>query len=247
MIKREDILTEELVEILRQHAIDAYPQEAVGVLLPNGYRRLTNVSPEPHLKVALDPAEWDELATSGKIIALFHSHPNGLFAPTAEDMRFQERLAVPFLLCATNGEACTPIAIWGDQLETLPMVGRTFHHAITDCYELIRDWFRVEKNRLLPQFPRDWSWWAKGLDLYTDGFPKAHFHRVSSQECREGDVVLFAVRSKVPNHGGIIRPQGKLLHHVTSREAFDPTRLSGEEPIARWLNHNPIYLRHEDD
>jgi len=246
MIKRSDILTEDFAEVLRRHAIEAYPEEAIGVLLASGYRRLTNVSPEPHLYVALDPGEWDELVISETIIALFHSHPNGLFAPTAEDMRFQERLAIPFLLCATNGEACTPVAIWGDELETLPLVGRTFHHAITDCYELIRDFYRTEKNKLLPQFPRDWSWWAQGLDLYTDGFPTARFHRVSSEEVREGDVVLFSVRSNVSNHGGIIRPNGKILHHVTSREAYDPTRLSGEEPIARWLNHNPIYLQHED-
>ena len=52
MIKRSDILTEDFAEVLRRHAIEAYPEEAIGVLLASGYRRLTNVSPEPHLYVA---------------------------------------------------------------------------------------------------------------------------------------------------------------------------------------------------
>ena len=247
MIKREEILTPEIVASVRLHALEAFPNEALGIVTKNGYRRLKNVSEHPTSTAMPDDGEWSEIAANKEAIALFHSHPNGLFAPSASDMKSQERLAIPFLLAATNGEAVTPVAIWGDQLEPLPLLERPFHHGITDCYEYIRDWHRIHRDRILPQFARDWSWWAKGRNLYEDGFPKARFHRIASAEALEGDVVLFKVRSDVYNHGGIVESSGIIGHHASSREAYDPTKLSNREPIARWMNHNPMFLRHEDD
>lgn len=188
---------------------------------------------------------------AGDVVAMFHSHPSTEthpceFAPSQRDMESQIKFALPWVLMWTNGEACSPAAAWGDQLDRLPLIGRTFHHGISDCYELIRDQKLVEEGIYLPQFPRNWEWWKTGLDLYTDGFPKAKFRRIDISEVRPNDVALFHVRSKVPNHGGIVRERGLLLHHPSSYSAFDPAKPSRVEPLARWMRTDPIWLRYSE-
>jgi len=246
---REELLKPELVRAMQQHALDDFPNEAIGVVLRDGtYKRMKNnagiFSTE---RASVCPDEWDALVVDDKVAAVFHSHPDHPFAITATDMEAQEAVALPFLMCATDGKGCTPVCIWGDQLEPVPLYGRTFHHGITDCYEFIRDWHWINRGRRLPQFSRDWGWWAKGKNLYQDGFPKARFHQVPAEEAREGDVVLFTVRSAVFNHGGVIDSPGLLGHHASSSKYYDPTKLSRRDPLSRWMNYNPMFLRHEDD
>jgi cell wall-associated NlpC family hydrolase len=165
-------------------------------------------------------------------------------------MCFQEQLAVPFLLASTNGEASTPVAGWGDQLEIPALERRFFHHGITDCYAAIRDWWRVNRGTLLPQFNRGWEWWLQNKNLYIEGFPKAGFRRMNEDEiadAKAGDVILFNVRSKVPNHGGVYLGNGLMYHHATQRQPYEPTKLATTEPVARWMNFQPIWLRRDED
>ena len=251
-MRREDILTAENSLAMRQHSLEAYPNEACGVILSDKtYKPMINVSPRPDLGVRWD-SSLEDMIIDGQVLAMFHSHPwtpehQCWFAPSERDMVSQIHYAVPWALLWTNGEACSQVAMWGDQLERLPLLGRTFQHAISDCYELIRDQKFIEEDLNLPQFPRSWEWWKEGKDLYTEGFPEAKFHQITHKEVEPNDVVLFRVRSKVPNHGGIIREGGLLLHHPSSRNAFDPTRKSMLEPLGRWLGMNPIWLRYSED
>ena len=252
-MKREDLLTSQNVEAMQAHSLEAYPHEACGYInADNEYKPLENISDYPELEVRFDRKILGDLIIEDQVKAMFHSHPWSEehpceFAPSERDMISQINFAVPFILLFTNGEACSHAVAWGDQLERFPLTGRWFQHGITDCYELIRDQKFIEEDIVLPQFPRDWEWWDRDKDLYRDGFPKAKFYEISARESLPGDVVLFRVRSKVPNHGGVIRPNGLLLHHPSSKNAYDPTKLSKEEPLGRWLGMNPIWLRYSEN
>lgn len=246
---REEILLPHLAEEMKQHALDDFPNEALGVILKNKtYKRLKNMAGKFASEIGIvNQRDWNKIMVDENLLAFFHSHPNHPFAPSAADMKAQQNVSVPFLMCATDGQSCTSICAWGDQLDPPPLYGRTFHHGITDCYEFIRDWFWLNSNLRLPQFARDWNWWGMGLDLYADGFPEANFFEIPGEQAHRGDVVLFKVRSEVYNHGGVIDSDGILGHHASSYKYFDPTKLSKRDPLSRWVNLNPMFLRYEDN
>lgn len=249
MIKREDFISPEDERLMQEHALEAFPNEAGGVLTTKGYVRLENIHHEPTEGVRFKPGVLAKYEDAGELLAVFHSHPSSdespaIFGPSEGDMISQASWGVPFLLAWTDGEICSHVAMWGDELERLPLLGRPFQHGISDCYEMIRDFYFITYGINLRQFPRDWMWWRTGKNLYMDGFALAGFKRISAADVQTGDVVLFKIRSDVPNHGGIVMERGLLLHHATSKNAYDPARISNTTPIGRYLEFDPLWLRY---
>lgn len=244
MIKREELLTPEIDLAIRQHALEAYPDESVGAIVAGVYQKLNNVYEEPTKGAKIPSQVLGKLIASGKLEAIVHSHPNGPHCPSASDMRSQMNLQVPFIIVSTNGEACFPPFAWGDMMEVPPLVGRAFQHGVTDCYALCRDYYRTEQGILLPDYPRDWEWWLKGGNLYTDNFLAAGFREISSKEVQDGDACIMRIRSEVPNHAGVIH-EGLLLHHATAQLAYDPASLSKKTPLHRYLPYITHFVRYE--
>ena len=229
---------------LRREALDAYPEEAVWLIVSGECRRVANVADDPCGTFRVGRRDMMDAQSRG-LLAVVHSHPDYPDCPSEADMRGQMASGVPWGIVATDGQAATPVRWWGHEVRE-PLVGRGFVHGITDCYSLIRDYYALEHGIDLPEFPRSWEWWRHGQDLYTDGFPRAGFRRIDPVEARAGDMFFAQLRSAVPNHGGIYLGDDLVLHHKTGRQAVDASRLSMREPIARWLPHITHWLRHED-
>lgn len=165
-------------------------------------------------------------------------------------MSSQIALNAPFVLVWTNGQSCAPPFVWGDQMRRLPLVGRGFHHGVTDCYALVRDYYLLEKGLHLREYPRNWEWWEHGQDLYSENFAREGFREVDPSTVKEGDALLFHIRcsrdldTRVINHAGIYVGNGKILHHVAARSAWDPHSLSRVEPMGRWTSRLRKAVRH---
>lgn len=138
-----------------------------------------------------------------------------------------------------------PVRFDGEQYLPFPIQAEGFRHGVTDCYGLIRDYYRQELGISLVEFPRDWEWWLQGGDLYRDGIVPAGFRRIEASEAKPGDMWVAQVRSPVPNHGGVLLENSLALHHPSGRDPVDPSQLSRREPIGRWLSHITLWLRHE--
>jgi len=261
-MNRHEILTPEVVSDMQQHALRDFPNEACGVLTVDGYMPLENIADDKLLAGDIDQNLVENLRDTGKLIGIFHSHcdypgSRAVFGPSERDMVSQRSMDVPFFLAWTDGEMCSPVAAWGDTLEREPLIGRVFQHGITDCYELIRDYYFLEKGIDLPQFPRNWAWWDSDKNLYEDGFPEAKFRQITAQESRPGDVILFKMydfrdlsnKDKVQkfNHGGVLYGPGLLLHHVTSKKPYDPARISATTSVGPWLRFDHIWLRYYEN
>lgn len=96
------------------------------------------------------------------------------------------------------------------------LLARKFVHGRTDCYALVRDFYRDNYGLALRNYARPDNHWDLGFDLYMSSFYAEGFRvlDVHPSEWRPGDAVLMAIQSPVANHAGIFVENGKMLHHL---------------------------------
>ncbi|WP_321823565.1 C40 family peptidase [Pyramidobacter piscolens] len=224
------------------HMAAAYPREGCGLVVDGRFVPVENTA-EGADEFAM-PA--DTVLRYPRIDAVIHSHPDGPDCPSEADMRGQLAMAVPWGLCTVSADKDVSRPwYWGADEFTPPLVGREFRHGPSgsdgagDCYALIRDWYRLERGAILPEFPRSDGWWNDGLNLYADHFREAGFREIPASEARDGDVFFMKVLSSRENHAGIMTGGSQLiLHHLSGR-------LSRQEPMGRWHKFIERWVRYE--
>lgn len=238
------MITEDEVAVVKSQAIAAYPREAVWLVTSDGTYQVDNISPDPENKFKVSSADLAEALSVG-IDAVIHSHCDIPAAPSKEDMVSQILSGVPWGVVSTNGETCTNITWWG--LEYIPpLEERPFIHGVSDCYSIVRDYFRL-KGVALADVPRDWQWWTKGQNLIEDTFDNLGFTEVGGEPI-EGDVLLFKFNSDIIHHCAVYLGDGIMVHHPGSLQPLDSSRLSVKIPVGRYTNHitKILRLRNED-
>lgn len=221
------------LEAFAADVVARYPNEACGLVVNGEYVSVPNTSETPLLTFRIDPVEIVRYSNSG-LQAVLHSHPYNLRMPTVhpaewpstKDMEGWLAGCIPWGICATDGEGITEL-VWLDEDNPEPLVGRHFIHGVNDCYSIVRDWFRMERGILLPNFARGMEWWETGADLYDANFEKAGFKTIPFDDISVGDCVLFKVRSPVTNHAAVVTGQNEILHHLIHR-------LSGHDTLSKW-------------
>lgn len=96
------------------HAVEAaYPDEACGFLLADGEARVvTNVAPDPRHAYEIAPEDVLGLHREGRdIIGVFHSHPDGVAAPSVTDLA-QARPGWTYVIVATCGRTITDAQVF---------------------------------------------------------------------------------------------------------------------------------------
>lgn len=248
------------------HALAEYPKEAVGLVVDGHVQNLcvfgtfvplrnVHENPTEHYRIPKSAIEF----YAGRITALWHSHPDEAPAPSAHDMITQMNWKVPSIIVSTDGSNCLEPFAWGDELGILPLENRIFRSGVTDCVAAIRDHFRLNLGITWKDTPRDWGWWNRGQNLYIESYGPAGFHRLRANSPEEllsvvqpNDVFMLAMRSNVPNHGGVYLGDGLIYHHLGSERggAYSPVNRSTVESAMRWMDYRPIVLRYglnEDD
>lgn len=224
----------------KAHAIREFPKESCGFVVAGTYHPCANVAEEPHKFFRFIDDAYDMALVTGALQAVLHSHPNGPAYPSADDMRGQVATGVPWGIIIANDQMAADPIMWGDQLPIPELIGRAFVHGITDCYSLIRDYYRLEREIVIPEYPRSDSWWGAGEDLYSKGFAEAGFVPIGQSEVAPGDVFLMSIKSPVLNHGGVYWGNDLILHHL-------PNRPSRREPAGIWKRGIDTWLRYEGD
>ncbi|MYA09818.1 MAG: hypothetical protein F4060_02440 [Holophagales bacterium] len=234
---------------IRRHAVAEWPRESVGVIDDLGrYRIVPNIAADPEAGFEL-PADlylWD-------VAAIVHSHPNGAEFPSRTDMESQIAAGVLYgIVPVSKWFADGPCrGRWADPYGSVsnlivgepffwpdtgrPYLGRPYRHGVTDCYTLLRDWYRRERGLELPAVAYDWRWDESDaeLDLYTSWRRRLDWAEIDPAEAQPGDAVLFRMAgSEVANHAGVLLEGGLLLHHP-SPKPYDPTCLSRRTPLGR--------------
>lgn len=219
----------------KKHAEREFPKESVGFIINGVYEPQENLSENPHDEFLC------KFLIDSKIEAVIHSHPSGNSEPSADDMRGQMSMAIPWGIVPVTKDGAGEVLWFGDQVEKKPLLGRNFVNGVWDCYSLIRDFYKMELGIDIMDFPRDREWWESGQNLYVENFQKAGFKPIDPKELRRGDVILAKIRSRIVNHGGVYLGDGKWMHHLYGK-------LSNCDLVARYtdkfITH---YLRYENN
>lgn len=214
--------------------VKQFPREACGFIIDDEFVPVPNSAEEPTQTFRIDPVHQVKASAMGAIQAVLHSHPYNKFNmpkwpvewPTTPDMASWMKGNIPWGISATCGEGISQ-PVWLDESYIAPLEGREFIHGINDCYSLIRDWYRINKQVVLPNFARGTEWWYAGKNLYDDHFEEAGFYTIPLEQAEIGDVILMQAASPVTNHGAIVVGPNQILHHLFNR-------LSGVDSLKKW-------------
>ncbi|WP_319543151.1 C40 family peptidase [uncultured Pseudodesulfovibrio sp.] len=226
-----------IIRTAQAHAREQYPYESCGLVVDGQYISCTNTAANPLKDFRLDPGEYIRAEGMGAVRGVIHSHPDGPDHPSRADMLGQMESGLVWGIVTVIKGAALPPFFWGGDTPVPNLVGREFRHGITDCYGLVRDWYRLERHDLLPEYPRDDEWWLSGGNMLLDNFKDAGFHIVDDAP-RPGDVALLQICADTVNHCGVYIGQGLMLHHLVNR-------CSRKDPMGRWHKHTRLMVRRD--
>lgn len=238
----------EHVEQIRAQALECHPDEGAWLITKKGCRQVDNIAEDRENFFDISETDIRQASAEG-LLAVVHSHTNGKHYPSAMDMQYQINTDVPWGIVACDGVASSRIRWWGgktaDQIE--PLLDRTFCHATTDCYALVRDFYQLTYGIELLEFPREWDWWNTDADTLKKGFSAAGF-TVVKDEPKAGDVWLASFHSREGklNHCGVLLENGLAQHQPGAGVPLDDTKKAVIEPIYRYLPHIVLWVRHKD-
>ena len=212
------------------HAKDQDPKESCGLLLEikgkEKYFPCKNLSTYSQQCFIIDPDDFVKAEETGNILAVIHSHP--VTPPTASqaDKISCEDSKLPWHIVNPKTEQ------WGyyEPSGYKPtLLGRPWVWGVTDCWSLVRDWYKEEKNIIL----RDWDRPTTPQQFLEKPLFESCAWRTGFRELRtdekliNGDVLLMSILSPTLNHVAIFL-DGDVLHHLADR-------ISCKEPYNEWL------------
>ena len=211
-------MTPEIKQEILDHAKKEFPREACGLLyIQNGeekYMPCRNKAVK-QIDFIMDPLDYIKVASIGSITGVVHSHCNVAAVPSQADLVSCEASGLPWHIVSIPTETWHS---WSPNGFQAPLFGRQYLHRVLDCYSLIRDWYKIKRDIVLPDFEREEGWVEKGHDLYMQNFHKANFYKIDPKEIKEGDIVLMQVgKTTLVNHGAIYLEGDIILHHLIDR------------------------------
>ena len=213
-----------------KHAKEQDPKESVGVLIvikgKEQYYPCNNLSTYSQQCFILDPEDYVKADALGEITAIVHSHPVTPPSPSQADKVSCEQSGLKWHIVNPKTET------WGYCEPTgykPPLIGRQWVWGVTDCWSLVRDYYKEQHNIQLldyqrPTTPQDF------LDnpLFEQYAERTGFRELYKDEkLQKGDVLLMSILHPTLNHVAIFLGD-EILHHLADR-------LSTREPYNEWL------------
>ena len=213
-----------------KHAKEQDPRESVGVLIvikgKEQYYPCNNLSTYSQQCFILDPEDYVKADALGEITAIVHSHPVTPPSPSQADKVSCEQSGLKWHIVNPKTE------MWGYCEPTgykPPLIGRQWVWGVTDCWSLVRDYYKEQHNIQLldyqrPTTPQDFL----NNPLFEQYAQRTGFRELNKDEkLQKGDVLLMSILHPTLNHVAIFLGD-EILHHLADR-------LSTREPYNEWL------------
>ena len=212
------------------HAKDQDPKESCGLLLnikgKERYYPCRNLSMTAFQCFIIDPEDYIRADNTGDIIAVIHSHPVTPPVPSQSDKVACEQSGLVWHIVNPKTES------WGYLEPTgykAPILGREWAWGVTDCYTLVRDWYKEKLDIDLIDWQRPTTLEDFNKEpMFEKCAEETGFRELRSDEkLINGDLLFMSILSNNLNHVAIF-VDGDVLHHLTDR-------LSCIEPYSEWL------------
>jgi len=200
---------------IKAHALETPQLEVCGFVLNvagrETVRRARNISSCPDQFFSIAPEEF--AVVEGDIVAIYHSHPASLAAPSSGDLAACNRSGFPWVIYSVPKDAFAEVEPEG---LVAPLLGRQFLWGVHDCGTLLVDYYRELLGISLVYEPYPELFWRDPehkpylTKLQENGFELVH-------DLREHDVILMQLSADVPNHVAIYQAGGIIMHHVQNR------------------------------
>ena len=212
------------------HAKEQDPKESCGLLIDvkgrEKYYPCKNLSSYSQQCFIIDPEDYAKAEDSGKVLAVIHSHPVTPPVASQADMISCEESGLVWHIVNPKTEQ------WGFYKPSgykPPLIGRHWVWGITDCWSLVRDWYKEKLGITL----RDWDRPTTPEEFIENPmFEKCAwqtgFRQLRPEEKLEnGDLIFMSIMATGLNHVAIFL-DGDVLHHLADR-------ISCKEPYNQWL------------
>ena len=213
-----------------KHAKEQDPKESVGVLIvikgKEQYYPCNNLSTYSQQCFILDPEDYVKADALGEITAIVHSHPVTPPSPSQADKVSCEQSGLKWHIVNPKTET------WGYCEPTgykPPLIGRQWVWGVTDCWSLVRDYYKEDKNIIL----RDWERPTTPEEFIENPMFESCAADTGFVELRpedklqNGDLLFMSILANGLNHVAVFI-DGDVLHHLADR-------LSTKEPYNQWL------------
>ena len=217
-------------DVALAHAKEQDPKESCGLLIDikgkEKYFACKNLSNWSNQCFIIDPVDYAKAEDSGKILAVIHSHPTTQPIASQADMISCEDGNLPWHIVNPKTEE------WGYYEPSgykPPLIGRHWVWGITDCWSLVRDWYKETRNIIL----RDWERPITPEEFIADPMFERCAWRTGFRQLRpeekleNGDLLFMSILTTGLNHVAIFI-DGDVLHHLADR-------ISCKEPYNEWL------------
>ena len=212
------------------HAKDQDPKESCGLLIDvkgkEKYYPCKNLSSYSQQCFIIDPEDYAKAEDSGKVLAVIHSHPVTPPVASQADMISCEESGLIWHIVNPKTEQ------WGFYKPSgykPPLIGRHWVWGITDCWSLVRDWYKENLGIIL----RDWERPTTPEEFIENPMFEKCAWRTGFRQLRpdekleNGDLLFMSIMATGLNHVAIFL-DGDVLHHLADR-------ISCKEPYNQWL------------
>ena len=217
-------------DVALAHAKEQDPKESCGLLIDikgkEKYYPCKNLSNWSNQCFIIDPVDFAKAEDTGKILAVIHSHPTTQPIASQADMISCEDSKLPWHIVNPKTEK------WGYYEPSgykPPLIGRHWVWGVTDCWALVRDWYKEKKGIIL----RDWERPITPEEFIADPMFERCAWRTGFRQLRpeekleNGDLLFMSILTSGLNHVAIFI-DGDVLHHLADR-------ISCKEPYNEWL------------
>ena len=210
----KEYFVEQTVDAIK-HAKEQYPNESCGAIIDGKYTPFQNLAEDKSDTFLIKDTDFTTAYIQNRVEAVIHSH-NDYERASKQDQIQQLELEVPFGIINLVNKSVKHVVFWGDDLEIQDFHLRPFFYGVYDCYSLVRDWYKINRDTVLPFAPRNFAFWYRDENVFEQYIENTdYFEYVELSDIKAGDVLLYNFyETPYINHSAILLENNLVLHHL---------------------------------
>ena len=225
------MLTEDVKNNIKSHALEKAPEECCGLIFNDGTKtdsfKCKNDAQNPLVNFSINPLDYLRCSYKGSIIATYHSHKsNEMFSYLDKENSNNHRLN--YVMYNIKSDSFHHYDYKENKVFYL---NRPFKVGTNDCFTLVKNY--LKKNLLMTLPPEVLKAYNKGackknlqkaieaIEEASFSYQEEKFFKVgvsSEGDLRKDDIIVLGSKGK-PIHLGVYLGNGLMLHHPRNKYA----------------------------